>query len=514
MTPPIGHVALVGAGPGDPGLMTVRARELLERAEVVLYDALVPDTILSLAPERAVRIDVGRRAGDRLAGSRLAGGHTTEQEERNRLLLEYARAGKRVVRLKGGDPFTFGRGGEEALSLAGAGIPFEVVPGVTSGIAAPACAGIPVTHRGVSSSVLFVTAHGQDGKPWGGEGRERLCGAGTIVCYMMGGAPAALARELVRAGRDVSEPAAIVSNGSLPTQRTEVTTLGALAEGNSPDLPAPRLLVVGGTVALRGEIAWFERRALFGRTILVTRAEDQAPALVEPLRALGANVIPCPCIRIGEAQDPDALDSALRRKWDWIVLTSPNGVASLARTLARLRADARVLAGARIAAVGPATVSDLLGLGVRADFEPSEATSRCLAEELPGAASLRGKNLLLWQADAAGPELADRLRATGADVARVNAYRTQRADAFPSGAAGALRDLAVDAVTFTSGSSVRHFQALVPDDLRPAASALPAFCIGPTTASAARATGFGTIHTAAPHTVSGLTDLIQRVFHK
>lgn len=502
--PESGPVSLVGAGPGDPGLLTVRGRELLENAEVVLYDALVPDAILSLAPERAERIDVGRRAGD----------HATEQEERNRLLIGHALAGKRVVRLKGGDPFTFGRGGEEALALAEAGIPFEVVPGVTSGIAASASAGIPVTHRGVSSSVLFVTAHGSDGRPWGGGGWEHLRGAGTIVCYMMGAGPAALARELVRAGRNASEPAAVISHGSLPTQRTEVTTLGALAEGKTPDLPAPRLLVVGPVVALRARIAWFERRPLFGRTILVTRAEDQAAALFGPLRALGANVVPCPCIRIGESQDPDTLDAALRKKWDWIVLTSPNGVASLARSLGRLRADARLLAGARIAAVGPATVSDLRGLGLRADFEPSEATSRRLAEELPDASPLRGKSVLLWQADAAGPELADRLLATGADVTRRSAYRTHRTDTFPPAAAEALRPLAVDAVTFTSASCVRHFHALCPEDLRPAALSLPAFCIGPSTAAAAQAAGFDKIRTATPHTLQGLVDGIRGVFHK
>jgi uroporphyrinogen III methyltransferase/synthase len=331
---------------------------------------------------------------------------------------------------------------------------------------------------------------------------------------MMGAGPAALARELVRAGRDASEPAAVISHGSRPTQRTEVTTLAALAEGKIPDLPAPRLLVVGPAVALRERLAWFESRPLFGRAILVTRAEDQAAALIEPLRALGADVVPCPCIRIGESPDPDALDAALRRKWDWIVLTSPNGVASLARSLGRLRGDARILAGARLAAVGPATVSDLRGLGLRADFEPSEATSRRLAEELPGASPLRGKSVLLWQADAAGPELADRLLATGASVTRVSAYRTQRTDTFPPAAAAALRSLAVDAATFTSASSVRHFQALCPEDLRPAALALPAFCIGPSTAAAARAAGFDKILMATPHTVPGLVDGIRKVFHK
>ena len=349
-----GFVYLVGAGPGDPGLLTVRAVELIAAADAILYDRLIPHEALDGARADAELIYVGKEGG----------GPSMDQAEIELLLIEHARAGERVVRLKGGDPFVFGRGGEEALALRAAGIPFEVVPGITAGVAAPAYAGIPVTHRELASAVAFVTGHeAEPSIDWA----ALAAFPGTLVFYMGVRALPRLAERLVEAGRDPGEPAAVVERGTLPGQRTVVATLGDVAErAAGAGVRAPAVTIVGPVAGLREQLAWLEARPLFGRTVAVTRARTQASALAARLRELGAAVVEAPAIRTRSLEAPlPALDG-----YDLVCVTSPVGAAEL---WARLRAaglDARALAGRRVAAIGPGTARALEEHGIAADVVP------------------------------------------------------------------------------------------------------------------------------------------------
>ena len=498
-----GTVYLVGAGPGDPGLLTVRGRELLDECDAVVYDALAGGAELrtrsdgSSVPEEH---NVGKRGGDAASA---------RQEDINRLLVGLARAGKNVVRLKGGDPFVFGRGSEEAQALAEAGVPFEVVPGVTAGIAAPAYAGIPVTHRGLSTAVTFVTGHEDPTKPSAQTNWAALAKVGgTIVLYMGVKRLATIARTLIDAGLPAEMPAAATQWGTMPRQRTVTATLGTLAAAMEREgLGAPVIVTIGWSVVLRDEIAWFDRRPLFGRRVIVTRAADGATALGKRLRARGADVIEAPATRI-EPVDTTALDNALGRVRDygWLVLTSRNAVRAVWESLLRVGVDARALAGVRVAAVGPGTAAALLERGVRVDVLPERFVAEGVLEALAARDDVRGARVLYAAATGARDVLPAGLAALGATVDRVDAYQSVPDE---RGAAVLRRALekGVDIVTFASASAVQAFVDAVTPEIAVDARAVT---IGPITSEAARAAGIEVVEEADEATVPALADAVVR----
>src|SRR5215208_2329739 len=405
---PSGIVYLVGAGPGDPGLLTRRALDLIAAADAILYDRLVPPGALDgVRPDADLRY-VGKRPG----------APSLAQKEINALLVELARAGRQVVRLKGGDPFVFGRGGEEAQALRAAGVAFEVVPGVTSGLAAPAYAGVPVTHRDDASAVALVTAHEDPKKRESALDWKALAGfPGTLVVYMGVGRLAQAAERLVAAGRPVDEPAAVVERGTLPGQRTVSGSLGDIAESVAEaGLRPPAITVVGPVARLREELAWFERRPLFGRTIAVTRARAQASTLSARLRELGAEVVEAPAIRVvprSPGEDPLAAAVAGIESYALVCLTSPNGADLLLDALAAAGRDARALAGVTVAAIGPGTARALAARGVRADVVPERSVAEALVEALAGV-PVEGRPVLVARAGEARDVLPEALHERGA----------------------------------------------------------------------------------------------------
>lgn len=494
-----GRVTLVGAGPGDPGLITLRGVEALREAEVVVYDYLASPELLQHAPEAAERIYVGKRAGC----------HAMAQGEINALLVRLGQEGKRVVRLKGGDPFLFGRGGEEAEALAAAGVPFEVVPGVTSAIAVPAYAGIPVTHRGVASSLAIVTGHEDPRKRESAIDWEGLARIDTIV-FLMGVANLAqIAAELAAHGRPEDTPAAVIQWGTLGMQRTVTGTLADIAARvREAGLTSPAVTVVGGVVHLRERLRWFERRPLLGLRVLVTRARQQASRLAEGLRALGADPVECAVIETAPPLDWGALDGAIAAlgRYRWVVFTSANGVEVFFARLALAGRDARALAAARIAAIGPATAEALNTHGVRADLVPAEYVAEALAEAM---GEVQGQRVLLPRADIARPALAARLRAAGAEVDEVVAYRTVR----PEGLEARLREALAGAnvVAFTSSSTVRNLvEALGHGEAAQALAGVAVACIGPVTAQTARELGLEPAVVAEEYTIEGLLEALVR----
>ena len=481
-------VFLVGAGPGDPGLLTMRGAELLRSADVVVYDRLSVASLLDQAPETAQRISVGKTPG----------GPTVPQDEINALLVERGQAGERVVRLKGGDPFVFARGGEECLALAAAGVDYEVVPGVTSAIAAPAYAGVPVTLRHSSTSFTVVTGH-EDPERLGAEGSVDWDAVarvgGTIVVLMGVGRIEAIAEALMAGGRPAETPAAAVRWGTRPEQETVRATLGTLAD---QDLAPPATIVIGDVAAER--LAWFERRPLLGLSVVVTRPRHQAAALADRLRLAGAEPVLVPAISIEEPADGGA---ALReavgrlRAYDWVVLTSANGAR---RLLAELR-DARDLGEAEVAAIGPATADALLDGNIEADLIPDEYVAEQLLSALPDP-PFGGGRILIARAAAARDVLPDGLRERGWEVDVVETYRTETAAIDPS--AGARLDTA-DLVTFTSSSTVaRHLEQVGGPDSVTGAIA----CIGPVTTATAREAGLTVAVEAPVYTVDGLVQAV------
>ena len=468
--PAPGRVYLVGAGPGDPRLLTVRAVELLRAADVVLTDKLVPPEALDLV--RGEVIDVGK----------IGGGEQVPQEETERLLVEHARAGRTVVRLKGGDPFVFGRGGEEALVCAAHGIPFEVVPGITAGVAAPAYAGIPVTHRGVSAAVAFVTGRDVEGRPPDLDALARF--PGTLVFYMgVKGLPG-IAAGLIAGGRRPDEPAAIVQRGTLADQRVVSAPLAEIAErAAAAEIRAPAVTIVGDVAGL--DVGWFGRGPLAGRTIAVTRARPQASALAARLRDLGATVIEAPAIAIEpiDAELPDL------ERYDLLCLTSPNG----ARRLLEIARDARSLAGPRIAAIGPGTADALRAGGIEPDLTPARSVAEGLVEAL---ADVEVRHALLARGEEGRDVLPDALRATGAEVDILVLYRTLPQ---PLGDEARAAALGADDLVFASASAAKAFHA--------AAGTLEGpriVSIGPATSAAIRALGFEPGLEATDHTPDGL----------
>jgi uroporphyrinogen III methyltransferase/synthase len=476
-------VYLVGAGPGDPELLTVKGAEVLRRADVVVYDRLSVVSLLDLAPAAAERISVGKTPGHA----------SVPQEEINALLVTHGRAGKEVVRLKGGDPFVFARGGEEAKALLDAGVPFEVVPGITSAVGVPAYAGVPVTYRGLSTSFTVVTGH-ED--PWAAT--ETDWGAvaavgGTIVILMGVATRAAIAERLMAAGMAAETPVAAVRWGTRPDQRTVRTTLGQLG---ATELEPPVTMVVGAVAAL--DLRWFEARALFGRRIVVTRAREQASDLVERLHRLGAETIELPAITIDDADDGGAelrecAEWLRRGDFDWVAFTSANAVERVCATLR----DARAFRDTKVAAIGPGTAAALRVFGVEADLVPE----RFVAESLVAAFPVGDGRVLLPRAAVARDVLVDGLGAKGWAVTVVQAYRTRPADPSPSALADARK---ADAITFTSSSTVANFLEVAGTDAVPPV----VVCIGPITAATATEAGLTVNVVADKHTIDGLVDAL------
>jgi uroporphyrinogen III methyltransferase/synthase len=501
------RVFLVGAGPGDPGLLTVRGRELLESAEVVVYDLLADPGLLDLAPPSARRINAGKRAGRAVR----------TQDQTNALLVRLGRRHTRVVRLKGGDPFVFGRGGEEALALEAAAIPFEIVPGVSSGVAAPAYAGIPVTHRGLAQAVVFATGRGSDGRPPKPAQLKALAALdATLVFFMAIGTFREVAKALIRAGKPAATPAAAVYGGTRPGQKTLRGTLGGLAEAMAAAETgdAPGLVLVGPVAGLSGRLAWFERRPLFGRRYLVTRAREQAGPLSRALRAAGAEVVELPLARI----EALPLDASMRRAFaglartGWVVFTSANGVDHFFARLAEAGLDTRALAGCAVAAIGPATAAALGAHGVRADLVPKAADSDGLWKELkPELARLgRRRGLLLARAQEGRDVLVAGAKRLGVRVTDLAVYRNVPAPARTRAALAAEIEAGrLDGVVFTSASGVSRLVGLFTDSRwRRVSPKVRALCLGPVTREAALAAGLEVGLTAAsPDTASFVGEL-------
>ena len=490
-----GKVFLIGAGPGDPGLVTMRALAALHHSEVVLHDRLVPRQVLESGAPREL-IYVGKEPG-RPAMS---------QDEINAKLVELARAGRTVARLKGGDPFVFGRGGEEAEALAAAGIPFEVVPGITAGIAAAAYAGVPVTHRDAASAVAFVTGHEDPAKPESALDWTALAAfPGTLVFYMGVRNLERIARSLMEAGRAADEPAAVIERGTTSRQRTAAGTLADVAaRAAEAGIDAPAITVVGAVAELRERLAWFEReRPLAGRTVVVTRAREQASVLAQRLEfELGADVVEAPAIET-EPLPAEAVDAALRPIGDYhlICLTSQNAVRPFFEALRRQGLDARGLAGIRIATIGTATAAWLESLGVVADVVPKRQVAEGLVEVL-AAEELGGRRVLVARAEEGRELLPEALRERGAEVDVVALYRT-----LPRTPAGPTLDAAAraDYVTFTSSSTVRYFVDAIGDAFPRGARVVS---IGPATSATARELGIEVHVEAARHDVDGLVEAL------
>ena len=509
-----GIVYLVGAGPGDPGLITVRGARLLEQADVVVFDLLSNPRLLSYCP-RAETVYVGKKAA----------AHSMPQEQINALLIERARAGKRVVRLKGGDPFVFGRGGEECQALAEAGIPFEVVPGITAAIAAPAYAGIPVTHRDFNSSFTFITGHEKEDEYRDEQAHARESGvAGDIqwdviaklpcIAFYMGvKSLARICGRLIDGGMSPDTPAATIQWGTLPSQKTVVSTVSRLSQDVAEaHLHPPAMTVIGKVVELRSALSWFEKRVLFGQTVVVTRSRQQASELSQRLEELGAAVIEAPTIELQEPADLKPVDAAIESagSFDWVCFTSANGVAAARRRLLALGRDARIFAKAKIAAIGDATAKAIeRELCLRVDLCPKTFVAEALADELAERNAIAGRRFLLLRADIARPLLRERLVQGGAaEVLDVPLYETRSAKELPAGLLEALEGGGINWITFTSSSTVRNFVDLLGADYRRKLGRAKLASIGPVTTRTLREAGLEPAAEARKFDIDGLVAAI------
>jgi uroporphyrinogen III methyltransferase / synthase len=480
-------VYLAGAGPGDPGLISTRALELIAAADVIIYDRLIPATALDGARPDAELIYAGKEGG----------GPSVSQEDIERLLVEHGSAGRAVVRLKGGDPFVFGRGGEEAEALRAAGIDFEVVPGITAGVAAAAYAGIPVTHRDAASAVAFLTGHEDPTKPEAALDWTALASfPGTLVVYMGVRQLTAITERLLAGGRPATEPAAVVERGTLPDQRTVLGTLETIAgDAAAAEVKAPAIAIFGPVAALESRLTWLKRPPLGGLTVAVTRARAQSSGLAARLRGLGATVLEAPAIRIVPLDGPAPVLS----RYDLVCLTSPNGVELLFERLGRAGRDARALAGARVAAIGPGTARALADRGISADVVPERFVAEGLIEAL---ADVPVSRALVARAADAREALPDALRARGADVDVLQLYETV---AEPLSKAELDAVSGADYVTFTSSSTVRFFLDRARERLSEGTRLVS---IGPVTSAALRERGFEPHVEAARHDIDGLIEAL------
>jgi len=496
-----GIVYLVGAGPGDPGLITVRGARLLEQADVVVYDYLSNPRLLSYCPQ-AELIYVGKKAAD----------HSMPQEQINALLVEKGRAGKRVVRLKGGDPFVFGRGGEECQALVEAGVAFEVVPGITAAIAAPAYAGIPVTHRDFNSSFTLITGHErEDGEPAGDVQWDVIARLPCVAFYMGVKSLPQICRRLIENGMPPDRPAATIQWGTMPSQRTVVSTVSRLAQDIAQaKLRAPAMTIIGKVVELRAALAWVERRPLFGQTIVVTRSRHQASEVSRKLEELGAEVIEAPTIELHEPADLSAVDGALASAggFDWVCFTSVNGVTAARKRLAAMDMDARVFGQAKLAAIGDATAEAIeRELCLKVDLCPKSFVAEALANELAERNQVSGRKFLLLRADIARPLLYQRLIEGGArEVSDVAIYETRPVSQLPPGLIDALSAGRIHWITFSSSSTARNFLNLLGPDYRQKLSRAKLASIGPVTTATLRQAGLEPSAEARTFNIDGLIE--------
>ncbi len=490
MTKAAAKVYLVGAGPGDPGLITVKGRKILERADSILYDHLASERLLDLAPAHAERVYVGKKRA----------AHEATQEEITAMLIERARRGQTVVRLKGGDPFIFGRGGEEMEALRAAGIAFEIVPGVTTPLGLAAYSGVPLTHREHTSAVTFVTGHSVEAIDWSKVGASE-----TIVLFMGLVNFPAIARELIKHGRSAETPAMAVRWATRPDQQTITGTLGDLAGLiEQAGMKPPATIVIGEVVALRERFNWFEKLPLFGQRIIVTRDRRQSSMLAEPLEALGAEILFVPLIEIADPAESGSLDHAIQNlaSYDWLIFTSVNGVRHFVEALDRSDRDLRNLK-AKLCAIGSSTRAAVEALHLRVDVMPEEYVAESLLEALAGE-DLKGKRILLPRAAVARDLVPVTLRERGAVVDVVEAYRT----IIPADAAARAKEALAhkpDWITFTSSSTVTNLLTVMG---RETLAGIKVASIGPVTSATAREAGLTVSVEADPHTIEGLVDAI------
>ena len=494
------NVYLVGAGPGDPGLITIRGLSLVRAADVIIYDQLGTAAFLSHARKDCELYDVGK----------FAGNHKVTQDNINALLAEKALEKKLVVRLKGGDPFVFGRGGEEMLYLAERGIGVEVVPGVTSAIAAPCYAGIPITQRGFTASLAVVTGHEAE-KETSDINWQALAGIGTVVFLMGVKNLPAICKNLIAAGRSPETPVALVQHGTLPIQRTITGTLATIAKvAVEANIQPPAATIVGEVVELREKLAWFEKRPLFGRKIAVTRSRQQASVLVEELQQLGAEVLECPSIKIIQHHTSEALKTFMANcdSFEHLIFTSANGVSGFIEALTENNLDMRFLSGKKIVCIGPATAAAFKERGIIADFVPKTYVAEAL---LPYFENLSPTRIAILRAEKAREILPETLQKLGHHVEIVPVYHTEYETPDNSEIAAALKSGSIDLVTFTSSSTAEGFVKMlagsgVDNNLIPAAA------IGPITAATCREFGFAIKTEATDFTIPSLIEAIQKYF--
>ncbi len=501
-----GKVYLVGAGPGDPGLITRKGLECLTKADVVIYDHLLDKSLLDNISHTARKIYVGKKAGK----------HAKEQDEINQLLVDEARKGSVVVRLKGGDLFVLGRGGEEIEMLRKKGIRFEIVPGVTSAIGVPAYAGIPLTHRAFSSSFAVVTGHEDPDRDTSRINWEKLStGVDTLVFLMGLKHLPDIVSKLIQNGRSSDTPVAVINNGTCPEQKTIVGTLeNIVAETNKQAIHPPVVIVIGKVVNLRDICRWYDNQPLFGKNVLVTRARHQASSLSALLYEKGARPIELPAIEIRPAVNKKMLDDAIKNieKYQWILFTSTNGVEAFFKRMAELNLDARSLSKIKVGAIGPPTARSLKKLGIIADYVPDRFTSEGLIEGLK-TKNIKGKRLLLPRADIADEELTVGLAELGAEVHEIIAYVTEPDKESILKARGLISTGKIDIIAFTSSSTVSNLIAVFGNESSLINKAEIA-CIGPKTAATAKEAGLKVDIIAEESTITGLVDAIEQYFRE
>ena len=499
-----GKVYLVGAGPGDPALITVKGLECLMKADVVIYDRLIDDSLLEEVAPDAEKIYVGKGRGC----------HAMEQKEINLLVVSKARENNAVVRLKGGDPFVLGRGGEEAEVLAANQIPFEVVPGVSSAYAVPAYAGIPVTHRSLASSFTVITGHEDPGKDESRISWDKLSTGSDTLVFLMGVANLAhIVKQLVHNGRSSSTPVALISQGTSPKQRTIVGTIeNIVTKAKKESFEPPAVIVVGEIVKLREQIRWFDNLPLFGKRVLVTRAEHQAKELSQLLLSRGALPVQVPVIEISPPRNWRELDRAIRnlKSYGWTVFTSVNAVEIFWKRIYALDMDSRCLADIRIGAIGPATASALVKRGIQPDYVPEIYTSQGFLAGLKKK-DIAGCKVLLPRADIADSEICDGLAKLGAEVHQVTAYRTTTAVRSASQAKQMLSRGEIDVITFTSASTVTSLLAILGQKWE-VIKQITLACIGPKTAAVLAEKGIKADIVAQEHTMPVLVEAIELYF--
>lgn len=500
-----GFVYIIGAGPGDPGLITVKGLRCIREADVIIYDHLVSEEILVHAKASIRLIYAGKKGGD----------HTLSQEEINRRLVEEARQGRTVARLKGGDPFVFGRGGEEAEVLSRAGIPFEVVPGVTSAVAVPAYAGIPLTHRGYTSTLTFVTGHEDPTKEKSDIDWQALTRMGTLVFLMGVKNLSRIVQSLIEQGKPEETPAALIRWGTTADQQTLTGTLGDIVQkAQQSRFTPPVIFVVGGVVNLRQMLNWFEDKPLFGKGVVITRPAIQSESFAELLHEQGARVIHFPTIHIAPPQSWNKLDEALEElaSFQWIIFTSANGVRFFFRRLKEKGGDVREMKGIRICTIGPATADAVEALGIRVDLVPETFISEGVVRAFEKI-DIRGSNILLPRAEVARDVIPRGLEKLGAGVRVADAYRTISADTDKTEFISLLKEEKVDVITFTSPSTVKGFLDIMGGDF-----ALPErvriAAIGPITADAAKKAGLRIDIVQDQYTIPGLVSSLVNYYKR